>query len=622
MNYCVFDIETDGLLDSVSKIHCIYYLVTDGQSIIEEGVTDVSIFEKDYIFVGHNIIRYDIPVVEKLYKKLNIKKIDTLGLSWYLYPLNKKHGLEYWGNVLGISKVEILDWKNLSESDYIQRCKTDVHINFRLFQQQLKVLNQLYESLDRVVSYLNFKLTCLKEQEDNPILIDIEKVIEYRDELEEMFNEISTKLSLAMPKELGKIIKSKPKKCYKADGSLSVAGEDWFNFLKANNLKDDVVEVREAPNPGSTIQVKDWLYSLGWKPITFKVSKNTGKKVPQVNLPFGKGLCPSLKELNVEELLLLETYFKVRHRLGIFKSYLSKVKNGRVIATANKLTNTLRLRHSEPIVNLPKPSVYYGDRIRGVLIAPQNQLMCGIDISSLEDSTKQHYIYPLDPEYVTEMQREDFDPHIDIGIRAGLITEEEGRMYIEQENSETELYDKELIKSIGKKRFVAKTTNFSATYLAGPGKIAETAKISLEEGQKLYDIYWKRNWAIKPVTKNTIRKKVSYINFGRQYKQLFIYNPVSKLWIFIKDEKDIFSSLNQSTGVYVFDRLLKCFKSLCNIPIQFQYHDEFMFSCPEEMKEEVNNKLKEATALLNHELKLNVTIKTSVVWGKNYAEVH
>ena len=72
----------------------------------------------------------------------------------------------------------------------------------------------------------------------------------------------------------------------------------------------------------------------------------------------------------------------------------------------------------------------YGDIIRGCLIAPSdNHILCGSDMSSLEDSTKQHYMYFFDPEYVKEMRVPGFDPHNNIAKLAGFISEDEEKFY-------------------------------------------------------------------------------------------------------------------------------------------------------------------------------------------------
>ena len=56
--------------------------------------------------------------------------------------------------------------------------------------------------------------------------------------------------------------------------------------------------------------------------------------------------------------------------------------------------------------------------------------MLGADIKSLEDSTKQHYIWEYDQKYVEDMQVPGFDPHLDIAVLSGLMTEDEKKFFI------------------------------------------------------------------------------------------------------------------------------------------------------------------------------------------------
>src|SRR5690606_38013223 len=93
------------------------------------------------VLVGHNIVRYDVPALEKLLGiTISNKLVDTLGISWYLQPYRKKHGLEGYGDELGVPKPKIDDWENLSIEDYLHRCESDVEINSRLFLNQFNYL--------------------------------------------------------------------------------------------------------------------------------------------------------------------------------------------------------------------------------------------------------------------------------------------------------------------------------------------------------------------------------------------------------------------------------------------------------------------------------------------------
>tara|TARA_R110000796_G_scaffold69006_2_gene157662 strand:- start:293 stop:541 length:249 start_codon:yes stop_codon:yes gene_type:complete len=75
----IFDLECNGF--NPDRIHCI---VANGEEV------DKSFFEaltSDDRLIGHNIIRFDIPVLERLLGiKIKAQLIDTLALSWYLTP--------------------------------------------------------------------------------------------------------------------------------------------------------------------------------------------------------------------------------------------------------------------------------------------------------------------------------------------------------------------------------------------------------------------------------------------------------------------------------------------------------------------------------------------------------
>ena len=632
--YCIFDMETDGYLEEVTLIRCLSYQIYHKGNIIEKGTfTDYDeirkFFTRDFVIVGHKIISYDIPVLVKILGVI-IKNelIDTLGLSWYLFPNRKIHGLDAWGKEVGIEKPKIDDWKNLTLQEYIYRCEEDVRINVEIFKVFLTYLNEIYVDFNlavNIIDYISFKLDCLREQEECKIKLDVPKTHKHIEDLQPMFDQKYNILSSIMPKKLGKILKKKPVTTFKQDGTLSVYGEKWFNYLKENNLPEDLTEIREAPNPGSDVQLKTWLFQLGWKPITFKISKTTKEKIPQVSLPFGAGICPSVQQLYEVEPQLeeLDSYFKIKHRIGLFQSYLDNEVNGYVVASAQGFTNTMRLKHSKPVVNLPKPGVFYGKECREVLIAPEGHIMCGSDVSGLEDNTKQHYIYFYDPKYVDEMRVPGFDAHIDIGVLAGLISREEEEFFKKTEAMSDEekalLTDEEktLLKSIKKRRGVAKSTNFAATYGAGGPKIAETAKVSLQEGYELHKIYWQRNLAVKKTANACTVKQVN--------GQSWLYNPISGFWMFLKAEKDRFSTLNQSSGVFVFDSWLRKVRQKLNpfgIKIPMQYHDELMTVFLPEYKDYVSLVLKESMDEVNKQIKLNITISVSIDFGYNYAEVH
>lgn len=627
----VFDIETDGLYRECTKIHCLSYCNLSTGKVksltnYDEIISFIS--QQNITLIGHNIIRFDIPVIEKL---LNISfegnVIDTLGISWYLFPERKKHGLESYGEEFNLPKPYISDWNNLSIQDYVNRCETDVKINTLLWKAQEDYLSEIYENKQddyfRLIGYLNFKLDCLKEQEIVGITLDISLCEKTYQELELLIDEKLQTLISVMPADLGNVIRKKPTNFYKKDGTLTIATTKWFDLLKELNLPLDTEVVYDKPNPGSPVQLKKWLDMLGWKPATFKISKNTGEKVAQVSLPFGQGLCPSVKELFTVEpnLQALDDLFMLQHRLGLVKSLLENVdENGKVYATAHGLTNTLRLTHSVPIVNLPSIFKPYGKEIRGSLTVPSTDIyyFFGADISGLEDKAKCHYIYFFDPKYVKEMLVPGFDAHVDIALLSKMMTPEEAELYkvLDKKEEKTPEEKKEFLR-LKEIRGEAKQTNFASTYGALPPKLSEILKKPVEFAEKLYTAYWERNKAIKQVANSTLIKTV--------YGQKWQYNPIAGIWYYLKAEKDKFNTLNQGTGSYIFDYWLRKSREKLNplgINIILQYHDELAGICLKFQKDIVKQKLQEAMDDVNNDLGLNVTIGFEVDFGTDYASVH
>jgi DNA polymerase I-like protein with 3'-5' exonuclease and polymerase domains len=247
----------------------------------------------------------------------------------------------------------------------------------------------------------------------------------------------------------------------------------------------------------------------------------------------------------------------------------------------------------------------YGKEIRECLIAPEGYELCGSDQAGLEDRTKQHYIYDWDPDYVSEMLSEDWDPHLDIGLTSGMLTKEQVQDY--------KSGDPEKIKEIKPIRHKAKTTNYSCTYGAFPPKIAKSAGIPIEEAKDLFEAYWKRNWAIKKVASLCRTKTLE--------GQTWLWNPVSGLWYSLRFEKDKFSTLNQGTGSFCFDVWLG-FILKKRPEITAQFHDEGVFCIKKGYRKEMEDLLNEAIEEANEALGLNRRLDITVEFGDSYAEIH
>ena len=625
----VCDIEGNGLLDEITKIHCIGWIETSTEKVCSTSYIEQikDIFQQDDItLIMHYGIMFDKPAIEKVLGiKVKCKIWDSLAISWVISSFRDKHGLEEYGEEFGIPKPVIKDWDNLPISEYIRRVEEDCKINFQLWKKQAQFLNILYggnhEEIERFLDYLSFKMECVSEHQKLGVRLDIDLCKESLAELETIKEEKIVKLKESMPKRAIKAYKFPPKIMYKKDGSPSENRIKWLLFLKEQGLSEthneevEFTHSYEDPNPNSHDQIKNWLFSLGWVPQTFNYIREEGKsemrKVPQIKDKEENdgSLCESVLKLVEKEPALeaLDSLYVISHRINVLKGFLRDNKNGRLYQDIRGLTNTLRLQHGV-IVNLPNAKKAYAGNVRKCLIADEGKIMVGCDLKGIEDNTKRHYIYPLDPEYVKEQMVEGFDGHLDIAVLAGMLTKEQAdqhKLYEKTKGKEGVSYKDE--------RYEAKQVNFSAIYGVGVDTLSRNSGMSKKKCKELLETFWSRNWAIKKVAETF---KVKEVN-----GQKFVFNPISRFWYSLRAEKDRFSTVNQSSAVYVFDTFLKYLK-LKGITINFQIHDEFTSNLYENYKESYTNKILESMKEVNEELKLNIPIECSIDFGKDYISVH
>lgn len=173
----LFDIETNGLpRKGMDHIHCLVVKDLDNNQVIrfndqgnERSITEgVNLLAEAKLLVGHNIVYFDLPVIQGLYPffKYGGDLIDTLILSRLFYPdmltrdfrkrpigmppkLFGRHSLESWGYRLGDYKgqfAKTTDWADWSQEmeDY---CEQDVHVGMSLWQVFAPKLNKFANSI-------------------------------------------------------------------------------------------------------------------------------------------------------------------------------------------------------------------------------------------------------------------------------------------------------------------------------------------------------------------------------------------------------------------------------------------------------------------------------------------
>lgn len=168
-----------------------------------------------------------------------------------------------------------------------------------------------------------------------------------------------------------------------------------------------------------------------------------------------------------------------------------------------------------------------------------------------------------------------------------------------------------LIKRITSIRKKAKVVTYSATYGVGKVKLARSTGMSEDEAAKLIRAFWDLNWSVEKVAETSTVRIIG--------GQMWLYNPVSRFWISLRYKKDIFSSLNQSTGVFCFDSwLMQCWRRGLK-PI-FQFHDEGGWYVND--RSDTLTKMKSAITEVNNTLNLNVPLDIDAKFGSTYKDVH
>jgi hypothetical protein len=640
------DIETTGLLEQMQKqvnpkLHNFCAIDIDTpHTILFEGHQRKEL--QDFLNEGHTLVMhngalFDMEALRLLgFDVSKVKLIDSLPLSWYLEPSRMRHGLAEYGEEFGVPKPVIEDWENQTQEEYNHRVQEDCKIQKKLWQRQVAKLNVLYgtepDAHKKIIAYLMQKMEEFRQQQQNRWKLDVEGAIALQIELEKAIDEKTEALRQVMPKVPEYVVRKRPAQPYKKNGELSEAGKRWvevtheagFDLSHTADIK--VVKDWKVGNPASHTQIKSWLDSLGWEPITFKFIRGENgepdRNIPQINLKGGE-ICQSVKDLipkcaGIEHIAGLGI---LNHRLGVVKGFLRGHIDGELTARMQGFTNTLRVQHRE-IVNLPSLRVKYGEQLRGLLMARPGMKLLGSDESSLEDRLKHHFQWKLDPEYVKSQMTKGFDPHNTIAVIAGLMTQADADWYSQYKalpkDEHTADGDKKF-ERIDAVRAVGKSTNYACQYGAGAATIARTAKVSMAVAKKLHAAYHKMNWSIAKIASMMVVKKTDFGDW-----QL---NPINKMWYSLRSDKDRFSTLIQGTGAYTLDLWLYHCEKLAKQrglgwKLLGQMHDELIAEVPEGEEEVYRQLVADAMSKVNDQLKLNRELACDINFGDRYSDIH
>ena len=568
---CIWDIETDGLKPSVIWCLCaikddkMYTLEMPTKEMVEELFADVT------EHVGHNLINYDIPAVERLLGvQVTGHVTDTLVLSRLYNPnLEGGHSLASWGERLKFPKGDYHDWTALTP-EMLEYCKQDV----RVTEQTLAFLKEALEPFGDTSIDLEHRVQCaIHQQVSNGWLLDQKKAFDLVAELKEKQNDLEDKVHEKF-KPLPTFVKEIVPK-YKKDGDLSSVGlkflgEDWTN-VGGTFSRIDWPEF----NLGSRQQIGRYLRRFGWKPDKF--TENGQAIVDEKTLE---------NVTDIPEAQLIAEYLMVQKRIAQVQSWIDAVEDdGRVHGQVNAIgAVTGRMTHSSPnMAQVPAVGVPYGTECRALWIVPEGRKLVGVDASGLE--LRMLASFMNDKEYTNEILNGDI--HTTNQVNAGLST-----------------------------RAQAKTFIYAFLYGAGDSKIGSIVGGSQRTGAQLRQRFLDNTPALAE-----LRERVS-IASQRGYLR-----GLDGRCLHIRSEHSALNTLLQSAGAVVMKKALAIFAEYApkwglDYKLLGSIHDEYQIEARADHADKVGYLMVESIKAAGVAFEMNCPLDGEYKIGNNWAETH
>lgn len=424
----IFDIETDGLLDTMTVIHSLVLRDADTGALVASAHGDdavqaalLRLTTADEI-IGHNIIKFDIPAIQKLYPwwVYGGRVTDTLVLArlWKTGDVlraedaarkagvlpGKLYGsqsLEAWGMRFGVLKGGYTDW-----------CKEQgIEDAWACWRPEM----QSYCEQDTVVTLRLWQ--ALQAAAMAPVAIELEhrvaRIIARQERRGFAFNsaaadalvQLLTGIRAELEDELRRTFKPWWRKVGGKAGEM-VPARDNKRMGYTAGCPITKVELTVF-DPNSRKDFADRLMKLyGWVPTEF-----TEKGQPKIDES-------TLGVLPWPEAKLAARYFTVQKRLGQIatgaEAWLTKVRNGRIHGSVNTNgAHTGRMTHQGPnMAQVPSVRAPWGKECRALFMAGEGYVLVGMDAAAIELRNLAGYMAPFDNGAYVKLVLSSDDPEV------------------------------------------------------------------------------------------------------------------------------------------------------------------------------------------------------------------
>ena len=342
--------------------------------------------------IGHNIIGFDAPVLERVWG-IHIPVdilIDTLVLSRLYNPsLEGGHSLDSWGKRFGDPKIDFDDYDGGLTPEMVNYCIQDVALTTRLYKHLTDSLKR--EEFSEQCVDLERKVAIITaQQERNGFMLDVEQATLLWQDITHKMRTITAELQKVFP---------------------PIVEERWSEKT-GKRLKDKVTEF----NVGSRKQIAERLEGVG---VKFKLQTEKGAIIVNEKV---------LEGIDIPEAKMIYEYLMLQKRAAQIDSWLTHEKDGRVhgrVITNGAVTGRMT-HHSPNLAQVPSVSAPYGRECRSFWRVPEGHKLVGCDASGLELRMLAHYM--RDERYTNEILSGDI--HTANMKAAGLTDRNQAKTFI------------------------------------------------------------------------------------------------------------------------------------------------------------------------------------------------
>ena len=484
MDEFVYDIEADGFVFESTKVWVVSFRhIQSGSKLKVNPFKDVNARKKilDFItsfggkprIIGHFILGYDNFVMRNLldiettvgpdtWDGVEVEFVDTCYLSMFLNPDRPGHSIEYFGDVLGLPKIDwrgnaislgLIEANSPKGAEFMQYhpdmevyCERDTEVNKLTYQYLLKEWKEVYGVEFEMTQAFKcgqksfYLMSC---QELTGWKFDMKLAQELEVRIANMMEEIRAEVEPQLPHRQLKKAEEKeytfPAKPFKKNGEFSAIMEKFIEkhngeLLDNGNIMffgkeyeiepGKIIEMTKPMEMANQDQMKDWFLSIGWKPSLWNYKKGTdGKPVrdpvtrqlipttPKIQ-EMGK-ICPDLEAMEGDLVKLVVKWLSLRNRQSVLKGWMNNPRismDGRIGAGRTGIAATHRQKHST-VVNVPKASdkVLLGKEFRSLWICEGGFKIAAADAAALEGRVQGHYCVPMDTRALTRQGWKGFD---------------------------------------------------------------------------------------------------------------------------------------------------------------------------------------------------------------------